>query len=133
MALPAPVYWLGLGAFAIGTEAFLIPPLLPGLAADLSVTIEAAGRLVTIFALAYGLSSPVLTALTGAVSRRTLLLASMIVFALSNLLAFAAPNFWALMGARVMLALSAGLYVPGANALAGIIVTSDRRGSAIAV
>lgn len=55
-ALPAPIYWLALGAFAIGTEGFMISPLLPGLAADLSVKIETAGQLVTVFALAYGLS-----------------------------------------------------------------------------
>ncbi|MFP3607181.1 MFS transporter, partial [Paraburkholderia sp. SIMBA_053] len=85
-SLPAPVYWLALGAFAIGTEGFMISPLLPGLATDLSVTIETAGQLVTVFALAYGLSSPVLTALSGSMNRRTLLLASMIAFALSNLL-----------------------------------------------
>ncbi|CAG9231230.1 MFS transporter [Paraburkholderia caribensis] len=132
-SLPAPVYWLALGAFAIGTEGFMISPLLPGLATDLSVTIETAGQLVTVFALAYGLSSPVLTALSGGMNRRTLLLASMIAFALSNLLAFAAPSFWALMGARVLLALSAGLYVPGANALASVIVPPERRGRAIAV
>jgi predicted MFS family arabinose efflux permease len=132
-ALPAPIYWLALGAFAIGTEGFMISPLLPGLAADLSVTIESAGQLVTVFALAYGISSPVLTALSGNMNRRTLLLASMVAFALSNLLAFVAPNFWALMGARVLLALSAGLYVPGANALASAIVPPERRGRAIAV
>ncbi|TCG10119.1 MFS transporter [Paraburkholderia steynii] len=132
-SLPAPVYWLALGAFAIGTEGFMISPLLPGLATDLSVTVETAGQLVTVFALAYGLSSPVLTALSGSMNRRTLLLASMIAFALSNLLAFAAPSFWALMGARVLLALSAGLYVPGANALASVIVPPERRGRAIAV
>ncbi|ACD20527.1 MFS transporter [Paraburkholderia phytofirmans] len=132
-ALPAPIYWLALGAFAIGTEGFMISPLLPGLAADLSVKIETAGQLVTVFALAYGLSSPVLTALSGNLNRRTLLLASMIAFALSNVLAMVAPNFWALMGARVLLALSAGLYVPGANALASAIVPPERRGRAIAV
>jgi predicted MFS family arabinose efflux permease len=132
-SLPAPVYWLALGAFAIGTEGFMISPLLPGLASDLTVTIETAGQLVTVFALAYGISSPLLTALSGNMNRRTLLLASMVAFALSNLLAFAAPSFLALMGARVLLALSAGLYVPGANALASVIVPPERRGRAIAV
>ncbi|MFM0133652.1 MFS transporter [Paraburkholderia sediminicola] len=115
-SLPAPVYWLTLGAFAIGTAGFMISPLLPGLATDLSVTIETAGRLVNVFALAYGISSPVLTALSGNVNRRTLSFACMIAFAVSNLLALASPTFWALMGALVLLVLSAGLYVPGANA-----------------
>jgi len=131
--IPSAVYLLALGAFAIGTEGFMISPLLPGLAADFGVSVERAGQLVSVFALAYGISSPVLTAATGNVNRRTLLLASMIVFALSNLLAFLAPGFWWLMGARVLLALSAGLFVPGANALAGAVVHPALRGRAIAV
>jgi predicted MFS family arabinose efflux permease len=131
--LPTPIYWLALGAFAIGTEGFMISPLLPGLAADLSVSIETAGQLVTVFALAYGLSSPVLTALTGNVNRRKLLLLSMVAFTLANILAWSSPNYWALMGARVLLAFSAGLFVPGANALASAIVPPERRGRALAV
>jgi predicted MFS family arabinose efflux permease len=131
--VPASVYWMALGAFAIGTEGFMISPLLPGLAKDLSVPIETAGQLVTVFALAYGLSSPVLTALSGGLSRRTLLLGSMIAFGLSNVLAFCAPNFWTLMVVRVLLAFSAGLYVPGANALAGAIVSPEMRGRAISI
>ncbi|KJK18136.1 MFS transporter [Burkholderiaceae bacterium 16] len=131
--IPAPIYLLAVGAFAIGTEGFMISPLLPRLAQDLSVTIEQAGQLVTAFALAYGISSPILTAATGGLNRRTLLVASMVVFALSNVLAFLAPGYWWLMAARVLLALSAGLFVPGANALAGAIVAPERRGRAIAV
>lgn len=131
--IPTPVYLLALGAFAIGTEAFMISPLLPGLAADFGVSIEQAGQLVSAFALAYGISSPLLTAATGNVNRRTLLLASMVVFALSNVLACFALGFWWLMGARVLLALSAGLFVPGANALAGAVVHPALRGRAIAL
>lgn len=131
--IPPPIYLLALGAFAIGTEGFMISPLLPRLAADLGVGIEQAGQLVTAFALAYGISSPILTAATGGLNRRALLRASMIVFALSNVLACLAPGYWWLMAARVLLALSAGLFVPGANALAGAIVPPERRGQAIAV
>ena len=131
--IPTAVYWLALGAFAIGTEGFMISPLLPGMASDLHVNIQTAGQLVTVFALAYGLSSPVLTALAGSLNRRTLLLGSMTAFALSNLLAFSANTFLELMAARALLALSAGLFVPGSNALAGAIVAPERRGRAIAV
>ena len=50
-----PLTWLALGTFATGTESFMIAALLPGLARDLSVTLTAAGQLVTIFALTYGM------------------------------------------------------------------------------
>src|ERR1700690_1579160 len=128
-----PIYWLALGTFAIGTEGFMIAPLLPRLAGDLSVSVAAAGQLVTIFALTYALTSPILTVLTGALNRRRLLVLSMIAFALANVFAFAARDYWMLMGARVLLAVAAGLYSPNANALAGALVSAERRGSALAI
>ncbi len=128
-----PIYWMALGTFAIGTEGFMIAPLLPRLAGDLSVSVAEAGQLVTVFALTYAFSSPILTALTGALNRRRLLVFSMMGFALANVFAFVAKDYWALMAARILLALAAGLYVPNANALAGALVKPERRGAALAV
>ena len=79
----APLIWLALGTFATGTESFMIAPLLPGLARDLSVALTMAGQLVTVFGLTYAVSSPVLSALTAGIGRRKLLLASMAAFALA--------------------------------------------------
>lgn len=129
----APLYWLALGTFAVGTESFMIAGLLPGMAADLAVSVATAGQLVTAFALAYALSSPILTALTGHIGRRTLLIAAMGAFALANVIAWLAQDYWHLMAARVLLAFAAGLYVPGANALASAVVAPERRGTAIAI
>ncbi|MFJ2363786.1 MFS transporter [Pseudomonas sp. NPDC087697] len=128
-----PLYWLALGTFAVGTESFMIAGLLPGMAVDLGVSVSTAGQLVTAFAFAYALSSPVLTALTGRINRRTLLILSMSAFALANVAAWAAQGYWTLMVARVLLAFAAGLYVPGANALASAVVVPERRGTAIAI
>ncbi|MGV8921080.1 MAG: MFS transporter [Pseudomonas sp.] len=128
-----PLFWLALGTFAVGTESFMIAGLLPDMAADLSVSVVAAGQLVTVFALAYALSSPILTALTGSFSRHSLLVGSMAAFTLANIVAFSAENYWVLMAARVLLAFTAGLYVPGANALAGAIAGPEKRGTALAI
>ena len=128
-----PLAWLALGTFAVGTESFMIAGLLPGMATDLAVSVATAGQLVTVFALAYALSSPILTALTSYIGRRTLLIVAMGVFALSNIAAWSAQDYWQLMTARVLLAFAAGLYVPGANALASAVVAPERRGTAIAI
>jgi predicted MFS family arabinose efflux permease len=129
----ARLYWLALGTFAIGTEGFMIAPLLPDLARDLSVSLVSAGQLVTIFALTYALSSPVLTALTGDIDRRRLLIASMLAFAAANFVAWSAHTYPALLGARILLAVAAGLYVPNANALASALVEPARRGTALSI
>jgi predicted MFS family arabinose efflux permease len=94
-----PLYWLALGTFAVGTESFMIAGLLPGMAKDLDVSVATAGQLVTVFALAYALSSPVLAALTGNLNRRRLLIGAMALFAVANLLAFTASGYWSLMAA----------------------------------
>jgi predicted MFS family arabinose efflux permease len=98
----APLIWLALGTFATGTESFMIAPLLPGLARDLSVTLTVAGQLVTVFGLTYAVSSPALSALTAGIGRRKLLLASMAAFALANFVASSTTGFWQLLAARVV-------------------------------
>lgn len=127
------LYALALGTFAVGTEGFMIAAILPTISDRLSVTVAAAGQLVTIFALVYAVSSPVLTALTASFGRRMMLMGSLVAFALANLVAAAAPGYWSLAAARVLLALAAGLYVPNANALAGALVEPARRGRALAI
>jgi predicted MFS family arabinose efflux permease len=129
----ARLYWLALGTFAIGTEGFMIAPLLPDLARDLSVSLVAAGQLVTVFSLTYALSSPVLTAFTGDINRRRLLIASIVSFDAANFIAWSAHSYPALMGARILLAVAAGLYVPNANALASALVDDAHRGRALSI
>ena len=130
---PGALYWLALGTFAIGTEGFMIAALLTTIAADIRVSVVEAGLLVSIFALAYATSSPLLTALMGRVERRQLLLGSMLLFAMFNMAAALAHSFLALAAARVLLAFAAGIYTPNANALAGALVAAEQRGRAIAI
>ena len=58
----------------------------------------------------------------------------MTAFALANLFRqLPRLDFWQLLTARILLAVAAGLYVPSASALAGAIVTPERRGTALAI
>jgi predicted MFS family arabinose efflux permease len=124
---------LALGTFAVGTEGFMIAAILPAISNSLEVGLPAVGQLVTAFTLVYAVSSPLLTAMTAAHSRKGLLMGSLGAFVVANLIAAAAPSYWTLMGARVLLAISAGLYVPNATALAGTLVHPSVRGRALAL
>jgi predicted MFS family arabinose efflux permease len=129
----APLCWLALGTFAVGTEAFMIAAILPRIATDLVVSLQATAQLVTIFALTYAISSPVLTALSGSFKRQKLLVLAMAAFAGANLFAATASTFSSLACARFLLALCAGLYTPNATALDGVLVPPGRRGTALAI
>lgn len=124
---------LATGTFAIGTESFMISPLLPAMAADLGVTASLTGQLVTVFALVYCISSPVLAVSTSNVDRRKLLMACLLVFLVGNLVGWLSSSFALLLAARVLMALAAGLYVPMANATASTMVGTAKRGRALAI
>jgi len=125
------IFWLALGSFAIGTEGYMIGGLLPTLAASLHVSTALAGQLVTVFSLVYAVSSPLLTTLTGRMERRQLLFGSLLLLAIGNVVCgFASTYGWMVTG-RVVAALGAGLFSPGAVAAASSLVTPAKRGRAV--
>lgn len=124
---------LALGTFAIGTESFMIAGLLPHIAADLAISEASAGQLVTAFALTYAVGGPLLAIFTANLPRRLVLVGGMAVFALGNAVAWASDSYAGLLVARVLLALTAGLYAPSANALASLLAAPEQRGRALAI
>src|SRR6185503_3166628 len=123
--------WLALGAFAIGTEGFMITGLLPALARDLNVGLPAAGHLITAFSLAYAIGAPVMGVLTAGLERRCLLAIAMGGFAAANLLAALAPGYAGLLAARLLLALTAATFMPAASGYAAHLGGPERRGRAL--
>jgi DHA1 family inner membrane transport protein len=125
--------WLTLGAFAIGTEGFMIAGLLPALARDLNVSLPATGHLVTAFSLAYAVGAPVMAVLTVGLERRRLLAIAMAAFSTANLLAALAPGYAELLAARLLLALSAASFMPAASGYAAALGGTERRGRALSM
>jgi MFS transporter, DHA1 family, inner membrane transport protein len=125
--------WLALGAFAIGTEGFMIAGLLPALARDVNVSLPAAGHLVTAFSLAYAMGAPVMAVLTAGLERRRLLAIAMAGFSIANLLAALAPGYAELLAARLLLALSAASFMPAASGYAAALGGPELRGRALSV
>lgn len=131
--LPIGLAWLALGAFAIGTESFMVAGLLPVLAADLQVSATRAGQLVLLFALSYAIGSPVMAALCARFGRRPLLIASLSAFSGLTLAASMSQGFAQLALARVALGLVAGVFLPTASAVAASMVSPALRGRALAI
>ncbi|WP_155742672.1 MFS transporter, partial [Variovorax paradoxus] len=131
--LPMSLGWLALGAFAIGTESFMVAGLLPVLAADLEVSAARAGQLVLLFALSYAVGSPLMAALFSRFGRRPLLIASLAAFSGLALAAGLAHGFAQLALARIALGLAAGVFLPTASAVAAAMVSPELRGRALAI
>ncbi|BFO53563.1 MULTISPECIES: MFS transporter [Comamonadaceae] len=130
--MPIALFALTLGAFAIGTTEFVIVGLLPTVAADLGIGLPSAGLLVSLYALGVAVGAPVLTALTGRLPRKALLLALMALFTAGNLLAWQAPGYGTLVAARVLTGLAHGVFFSIGSTIATGLVPREKAASAIA-
>lgn len=131
--MPLALWALTLSAFAIGTTEFVIVGLIPTIAASLGVSVPSAGLLVSLYALGVAVGAPVLTALTGRVPRKHLLLGLMALFTIGNLVAWMAPGYEALMAARVLTGLAHGVFFSIGSTIATSLVPKEKAASAIAL
>jgi predicted MFS family arabinose efflux permease len=131
--MPLALLALTISAFAIGTTEFVIVGLIPTIAEQLGVTVPSAGLLVTIYAIGVAIGAPVLTALTGRVPRKLLLISLMVLFTLGNLLAWQSPGYGTLVVARLLTGLAHGVFFSIGSTIATSLVAKEKAASAIAI
>jgi predicted MFS family arabinose efflux permease len=131
--MPLALWALTLSAFAIGTTEFVIVGLIPTIAGSLGVSIPSAGMLVSLYALGVAIGAPVLTALTGRIPRKHLLLGLMALFTIGNLVAWMAPGYEALIAARILTGLAHGVFFSIGSTIATGLVSKEKAASAIAL
>ncbi|HEX7816747.1 MFS transporter [Dyella sp.] len=122
---------LAVAAFGIGTTEFVIMGLLPEVAGDLGVTPQAAGRLVSGYALGVAGGAPVLAILTARWPRRRSLLSLIALFIVGNALCALAPGYGALMGARVVTAFCHAAFFGIGAVVAADLVEPRKRAFAV--
>lgn len=131
--MPLALLALTISAFAIGTTEFVIVGLVPTIAEQLAISLPSAGMLVSIYALGVAIGAPVLTALTGKLPRKQLLLALMVLFTIGNLLAWQAPGYATLVVARLLTGLAHGVFFSIGSTIATSLVPKEKAASAIAI
>ncbi|MBB3126395.1 putative MFS family arabinose efflux permease [Paenibacillus rhizosphaerae] len=124
---------LAISAFAIGTTEFISVGLLPLIANDLHISVTLAGLTVTLYALGVTFGAPILTSLTSGVPRKILLIGIMLVFIAGNSLAAASTGIGLLLAARIISALSHGVFMSIGSTIAADLVAENRRASAISI
>lgn len=105
------VFILAITAVTVGLVELIIGGILPVIADDFQVSISSAGQLISVFALVYAVSGPVLLSLTAKVERKKLYLITLVVFCFGNILTAISLNFITMMFARIITAISAALVI----------------------
>jgi len=123
---------LSIGMLIVGFGAFGVLGVITPMSRDLALTPVGAGWIVSAYALAYAIGSPLGASLTGRLDRRTVLIIGMGLIAAGALLTAAASNAVVLYAGRIVLACGAGLYSPAAAGVAMMAVPPEQRGRALA-
>ncbi len=123
---------LMLGNVVTGMSVLAPAGMLGELSSSLEVTISGAALLITFGAVVLCIGSPLTAGLTSRIERRTLLTATLAVFALANLASALAPDYATLLVIRLVMLAVGALYTPQAAGTAGLMVKAEKRGSTIA-
>lgn len=122
---------LAVGGFAIGTTEFATMSLLRYFARDLRIDEPTAGHVISSYALGVVVGAPIIAVLSARVSRRTLLISLMGVFALGNLLSALSPTYAWMLVFRFLSGLPHGAYFGIATLVAASLVPTDKRTQAV--
>ncbi len=124
------LFALAMGGFAIGTTEFAAMSLLPYFAATFGITEPVAGHAISAYALGVVIGAPIIAVLAARWSRRTLLLALMVGFAIGNLATALSPNYPAMILFRFLSGLPHGAYFGVAMLVAASLVPPNARAQA---
>ncbi|MFC8657943.1 Cmx/CmrA family chloramphenicol efflux MFS transporter [Streptomyces parvus] len=131
--MPFAVYVLGLAVFAQGTSEFMLSGLLSGIAADLGVSLSAAGLLTSAFAVGMVVGAPLMALFSRAWPRRRALLLFLAVFVAVHVVGALTPGYGVLLATRFVGALANAGFWAVALSTAVAMVPDRLKGRAAAV
>lgn len=123
--------WLTM--FVIGSDLFVISPLLPLIAADYEISPALAGLSVTVFSSTYMLSAPILGHIADRNGRTRVMTYCLFAFAVSNIFTMAAGNLVVLLAARFFAGAAAAGVSPSIYALVAGSAPSGQRATWLSI
>lgn len=125
------ILFLALGIFGIITTEMGMIGVLPQVTQKFHITPLQAGYLVSAFALIVAISGPFLTLLASGVNRKVILLAAILMFAISNIVYAYTTKFEVMLAFRIIPAFFHPIFFSIALATTASLVSPERSGKAI--
>ncbi|WP_157535718.1 MFS transporter [Kitasatospora mediocidica] len=119
--------------FLVGTDLFVVSPLLPELARGFHVSFSQIGLTVTGFSLAYVVAAPLLGRVADRTDRRLVLVAALVLFSAANIGTALAPDFATLIVMRVIAGVAGAATGPTVYALTSLRARPEHRGQVLAI
>ncbi|MDQ7094394.1 MFS transporter [Desulfosporosinus sp. PR] len=112
--------------FIIGTDTFLISPLLPTLRTSFNISVETSGLLVSAYAIGYAVFALIAGPLSDIWNRKKVMLFGILGFSVSTFLCAFAVNFWMMFLFRMLAGIFAAFTSPQVWATIPILVPSEK-------
>ncbi|HWR06541.1 MFS transporter [Sporomusa sp.] len=125
------IYMLTMISFLIGTSQFVIVGILDKVAASAGVSVATAGQLITAFALASAIGTPLVMVATAKLDQRRQLLLALTIFLFGIAITLALPGFSFLMASRIVMGVGTGVFVVTAYAITAKLASPGRQGEAM--
>lgn len=125
-------FTLTLLTFVMGTSEFVIVGLLSEISSDLGIRLATAGTLVSGFAIAYAVGTPVLTAFLSRFPKYNIMITLIILFIAGNVVSAFAGTYAVLLLSRVATAMVSGVLTALAMSVAGDTMPTAKKPAVIA-
>ncbi|WNS78717.1 MFS transporter [Domibacillus sp. DTU_2020_1001157_1_SI_ALB_TIR_016] len=125
------VGWITL--FLMGTDLFVVSPLLPFISEAYSVSSAMTGWMVTVFAVTYAIAAPFFGWASDKNGRGIFITFGLLLFSFSNALTAFSPSFTWLIISRILAGLAVAAITPLIYAIIGDIAPSNRRGTWLSI
>ncbi|RAZ81301.1 MFS transporter [Planococcus halotolerans] len=126
-------FTLTLLTFVMGTSEFVIVGLLTEVSSDLNISLAVAGTLVSGFAIAYAIGTPVMTAYVSRFPKYPLMLILISLFIIGNVISALSGSYELLIFSRVITAVVSGVLVALSMSIAADIMPESKKGAIIAL
>ena len=113
--------------FLIGSDTFVVAPLMPSLAKAFDVSTTQSGWLVSVYAIGYALTGLVSGPISDRGNRRIILTLGMVVFALATAACAVSASFWTMFTFRFITGGAAAIAAPQVWALIPALVGPDQK------
>lgn len=131
--LPLSIYILALGTFLMLTTEFIIAGMLPQIAADLDISLPAAGSLITVFAAGMVIGAPLMAMLTIKLPHKLTLVLALLVFSAGHVAVALSSSLPLLLTARFITALATGAFWSIASVVAARLAPAGSASRALGI
>lgn len=125
------IYMLAFISFMVSTSEYVIAGILDKVADSVNVSVSAAGQLITVFAIANAVGTPIIMMITAKINLRKLLMLSLSVMVIGSILTVTLSGFGFLMVSRIILAVASGVFVAIAKIIAAKLASPGKQAGAI--